>query len=128
MMKFLQQKLLMVLVCTGVVSATTAGLTAQGKVRSRDTGSEMQSGIQGQSSRVEIRGRVSDETGESLPGALVKIKGTSLQTSTDEKGNFTLQAPGTGAVLVISFLGFETMELAAREGVNNIVLRMRNLF
>ena len=116
MIKFLQQKLLLALLCTGVVSASSASLMTHGK--------QPLLALQGKPSLAEIRGRVTDENGEVIAGASVKIKGTNIQTATDDKGNFTFKNANAGSVLVISFLGFETLELTPKEGTNNIVLRV----
>ena len=39
-----------------------------------------------------ITGQITDEKGEGLPGASVAVKGTSIGTNTDSKGNFKTQA------------------------------------
>lgn len=57
-----------------------------------------------------VSGTIIDDTGESLPGVNVVIKGTTSGTTTDLDGNYRLQVDD-GAVLVISFVGFETQEI-----------------
>ncbi len=57
-----------------------------------------------------IRGKVSDEKGEGLPGVSILVKGTQQGTITDENGNFQLDA-SEGAILVLSFVGYETREV-----------------
>ena len=57
-----------------------------------------------------VSGKVTDETGESLPGVNVLIKGTTTGTQTDLDGNYRLQVED-GAVLVYSYVGFETQEI-----------------
>lgn len=57
-----------------------------------------------------ITGTVSDEAGP-LPGASIVIKGTTQGTQTDFDGNFTLEAD-SDAVLVISYIGYHTQEIA----------------
>jgi TonB-linked SusC/RagA family outer membrane protein len=54
-----------------------------------------------------IKGLVSDAQGVPLPSANVVVKGGSASTSTDFDGSFTIQAK-TGAVLEISYIGYET--------------------
>ncbi|WP_282122048.1 SusC/RagA family TonB-linked outer membrane protein [Algibacter mikhailovii] len=49
--------------------------------------------------------------GQPLPGATVLEKGTSNGTSTDFDGNFTINA-GSGATLVISYIGYNAQEIA----------------
>lgn len=58
-----------------------------------------------------IRGKVVDENGAPAPGVSVRIKGTTTGTITDANGNFSVNAPDN-AVLVFSFLGYETQEVA----------------
>jgi TonB-dependent receptor len=60
-----------------------------------------------------IIGRVSDATTKlALPGARVSIPGTSLETFTNQQGDYALSnvAPGRMDV-VVSFVGFETLTL-----------------
>ena len=51
------------------------------------------------------------DDGGPLPGASVKIKGSTTGTSTDANGSFTIQVPSTNAVLVISLIGYKTQEI-----------------
>ena len=67
--------------------------------------------------QVDIHGTVLDDLKEGLPGASVKEKGNATNgTITDMDGKFTLKV-GKGATLVISFIGFETQEVAAQDGM-----------
>ncbi len=59
-----------------------------------------------------ISGRVTDEaTGEPLTGALVSVKGSTLGAVTDLNGRYTISVTPENAVLVFSFLGYETTEI-----------------
>lgn len=58
-----------------------------------------------------VSGRIVDDTGEALIGASVTIKGTSSGTVTDIDGNFSLSV-SDGAVLVVSYVGYATQEIA----------------
>ena len=59
-----------------------------------------------------VSGRIVDgDTGEALIGASVTIKGTSTGTVTDIDGNYSLSV-SDGDVLVISYVGFVTQEIA----------------
>ena len=72
---------------------------------------------------VKITGKVLDQTGETLIGASIKIKGTSEGVTTDENGAFTISVPDD-AVLVISFVGFKTQEIpVAGKTTLNITLQ-----
>lgn len=55
-----------------------------------------------------VTGKVTDDSGEGLPGATVLIKGTSVGTVTDINGDFTLRAPSRRFEIEISFVGFKT--------------------
>ncbi|WP_370089833.1 SusC/RagA family TonB-linked outer membrane protein [Ekhidna sp.] len=57
-----------------------------------------------------VSGKVTDDSGESLPGVNVVIKGTTTGTTTDLDGNYRLSVD-EGATLVFSFVGFETQEV-----------------
>lgn len=59
-----------------------------------------------------VTGRVMDENGEGLPGATVMEKGTTNGTITDVDGRFSLNV-SEGAVLLISFVGYEAAEISA---------------
>ncbi len=58
-----------------------------------------------------IRGTVTSELGEALPGASVLIKGTTVGTVTNIDGNYTLSASPSAQILVFSFIGYETVEV-----------------
>ena len=64
----------------------------------------------------EISGTVVDPAGETVIGATVMEKGTSNGTVTDFDGNFTIKVKD-GAILVISYIGFTTVELPAQDGM-----------
>lgn len=58
-----------------------------------------------------VKGRVTDEKGEGLPGVNILVKGTQQGTSTEANGNFTIDAPGPSTVLVFSFVGYQAQEI-----------------
>ena len=67
--------------------------------------------------QVDVHGTVLDDLKESLPGATVKEKGNENNgTLTDMDGKFTLTV-SKGATLVFSFMGFETQEAVAKDGM-----------
>jgi TonB-linked SusC/RagA family outer membrane protein len=57
-----------------------------------------------------FKGIVKDAGGNPLVGATVAVKGAKQITQTDANGAFTIELPSDDAVLVISYVGFETME------------------
>ena len=68
----------------------------------------------------EISGTVVDATGESVIGATVMEKGTSNGTVTDFDGNFKIKVDA-GKTLVFSYIGFQTQELAAQDGMKVVM-------
>jgi uncharacterized membrane protein len=56
--------------------------------------------------KITVTGTVLDETGQPLPGAIVKVKGTTNASSADVNGKYTINAEETD-VLVFSFLGIQ---------------------
>lgn len=64
-----------------------------------------------------VSGTVKDGSGMPLPGVNVVEKGTSNGTTTDFDGNFDLAAAGD-AVLVFSYVGFETTEIEVNNQSN----------
>lgn len=59
-----------------------------------------------------ISGRVTDETGEGLPGANVVIKGSTIGVTTDLNGNYQLTLPSNAQTLVYSSVGMSTQEVS----------------
>jgi len=73
-----------------------------------------------------ITGRVTDATGAGIPSATIIIKGTKTGTSTNNDGRYTLSAK-SGDVLVISYTGFLSKEIAVGSSANiNIQLAEDN--
>ena len=58
-----------------------------------------------------VSGTVNDATGP-LPGASVLVKGTTNGTQSDFDGNYTLNNVDDSATLVVSYIGFKTLEIA----------------
>lgn len=58
-----------------------------------------------------ISGLVLDEQGQPLPGTTVLVKGTTIGTSTDLEGRYSLTLPTTAKTLVFSFVGMRMEEL-----------------
>lgn len=63
---------------------------------------------------IPVHGVVSATTGETLPGVSIRIKGTTKGTITDIDGNFSLDVPEDGTLL-ISFVGYVTKEISIRD-------------
>lgn len=59
-----------------------------------------------------LSGMVKSETGEGLPGVSVILKNTNTGTTTDVDGKFKLPIPDESAILVFSFVGYLSQEVA----------------
>ena len=73
---------------------------------------------------VPVSGRITGPDGAGLPGVTVLVRGTSVGTSTNSDGAFSLNAP-EGSTLVFSFVGYttQTTTVAAGGGAVNINLK-----
>jgi TonB-dependent starch-binding outer membrane protein SusC len=58
-----------------------------------------------------VNGKVLDENGAPLPGANIRVKGTTNGIATDSDGKFSLDVP-KNAILVISYLGYNSKEVS----------------
>ena len=59
-----------------------------------------------------ISGKITDANRESLPGVNVLLKGTAAGAVTDLDGSFSMEVPSTGGALVVSYIGYRTVEIA----------------
>ena len=59
-----------------------------------------------------VTGKVTDQTGSSLPGVSVVVKGTTTGVITDNSGNFTLTNIPENAILQFSFVGMKAQEVS----------------
>lgn len=72
-----------------------------------------------------VKGKVLDEKGVALGNVSVRVKATSAGTTTDAEGNFSLSIPGKSAVLVFSYVGYNTNEAAVTSG-RPVVIKLEN--
>lgn len=69
-----------------------------------------------------VKGRViARDDGQGIPGAAVKVKGTTGGTLTGADGTFSIKA-GKGTTLTISFIGYVTRDVAVGTGILSITL------
>jgi TonB-linked SusC/RagA family outer membrane protein len=74
-----------------------------------------------------VKGVISDENGQPLPGAVVRLKGTTIGAAAGSKGEFTINVPDDNRVLVISMIGFETQEInVTNDKPLKIILKQRS--
>lgn len=70
-------------------------------------------------SKIMIKGTITArEDGLPLPGAVVKLKGTTTTAIADVNGNFKITIPAENAKLAISFIGYDTKEILVKENDN----------
>ena len=75
---------------------------------------------------VTVRGKVTDENGKALQGVSIQVKGISVGTTTDEKGEFQIELPeNSSEVLVFSFVGMQSQEVNVR-GKTQVNVSLRN--
>ncbi|MFT3827436.1 MAG: SusC/RagA family TonB-linked outer membrane protein [Chitinophagaceae bacterium] len=60
----------------------------------------------------DVKGRITDSTGAGLPGLSITIKGSGLTTVTGEDGSFTLKNLPANAVIVVTGVNIQAMEVA----------------
>ena len=65
---------------------------------------------------------ISQDDGEPVIGATIRVSGTNVGTVTDSNGSFTITCPEGKKVLVISYVGMEPVEVVAKSNMR-IVLR-----
>lgn len=76
----------------------------------------------------DLTGNVTDEDGQPLIGVNIQVKGSSKGTATDLDGNFSLEDIDENAVLVISYVGYQTQEVEVSGRSNlHIVMIMDSL-
>ena len=79
--------------------------------------------LESQSEGIIVKGIISDEMGP-LVGANVALKNSKVGVATNFEGEFTFPQPlEVGAILVVSYVGFESQEFKV-SAKNNIVLKM----
>lgn len=76
--------------------------------------------LSAQTDNREIKGKVTDDGGQPLPGVSVKLKGGSIAAVSNEAGFYTISMPNVSpSVLIFSYIGMKTQEITL--GANNVV-------
>ena len=75
-----------------------------------------------------VTGKVTDESGETLPGVTVLLKGTTNGTVTNIDGEFTLSGVTEGAVLQFSFVGMQSQEITITDQISvNVTMQQETV-
>ena len=61
--------------------------------------------------QINVQGQVMDDSGEPLIGVNIQVQGANTGTSTDFDGNFALEQIDQSAILVFSYVGYQTQEV-----------------
>ena len=72
-----------------------------------------------------IKGKVVDENNQPLPGVTVRLRGTSVATSTDITGNFKISVPAAGGILDFNFIGYSPFSLPVNTATNDVKVAMK---
>ena len=75
----------------------------------------------------EVKGRIYDNLNEPLMGASILVKGTTIGTTTDDKGNYVLQLPYGKNYLKISYIGYQNQEVPVFTNLINVKMVESNL-
>jgi TonB-dependent starch-binding outer membrane protein SusC len=76
---------------------------------------------------VTVKGVVTDEGGEKIPGVGVTVKGTSRGTNTNSNGEFSISGVDAKTVLVFSFVGYRSQEITVGNRTTiNVALSVDN--
>jgi TonB-linked SusC/RagA family outer membrane protein len=71
-----------------------------------------------------VKGIVSDEKGQPLPGVSITLKGAGAKGVTDAKGNYNVRLTAGTGTLVFTFIGYEKTEVAiAGKGSIDVIMR-----
>ncbi len=85
-------------------------------------------GAQNATGQINVKGKVTDSSGASLPGASVSVKDAAIGTITDTNGNFSLSDIPERASLVFSFIGMKSQEIPVNgKSVINAILGVENV-
>jgi TonB family protein len=74
-----------------------------------------------------VSGTVKDDNGKPLEGAVVLCKGTTVGTTSDASGRFALKDVPDDAVLVISYVGFETKAVSVKAAGPDVIAEIHVL-
>ncbi|MFV0606530.1 MAG: TonB-dependent receptor [Niabella sp.] len=71
-----------------------------------------------------VNGQVLDDKGVPLAGVSVLVKGTTIGTTTNQQGNFSLAVPNANAILVFTSVGYADLEYPLN-GANTVTISLQ---
>lgn len=71
----------------------------------------------------QVEGLVFDNEGNALPGVTVAIEGSTIRTSTDINGKYSLTLPANAGNLKYSYVGYKEQNMTVRNGYMNITMQ-----
>ncbi len=71
---------------------------------------------------IPIKGKVVDDKGQPLGGVNVRVKNSLLATVSDDRGDFSIEVPDENAILVLSFIGLQTIEVPVKDNLRPTVI------
>lgn len=71
-----------------------------------------------------LSGVITDDTGSPLPGASIAEKGTANGVISDFDGTFSIAVADSNAVIVITYLGFDSVEVNAADFSDNMTISL----
>ncbi len=74
-----------------------------------------------------VSGRITDQYGEPLPFAMVRVEGSTIGTSTDLDGFYTLNIPQGQNQISVSYIGYNPVTIYVTSSTHNIVLAEKPL-
>lgn len=71
-----------------------------------------------------VSGRITDtQNRDPLVGVTVRVRGTSIGTTSDVSGTYSIQIPSPNSILEFSYIGYETQQSQIHSSVSNVQLR-----
>src|SRR5687768_16279250 len=74
--------------------------------------------------QVNVSGTVTNANNIPVQGASVKLKNSTLGTSTDDNGKFNLTLPGPGGQLEISYIGLKSQTVQVSSSISDLVIKL----
>ncbi|MBB5268757.1 SusC/RagA family TonB-linked outer membrane protein [Algibacter amylolyticus] len=75
--------------------------------------------------QIEVKGVVTDEIGQPLPGANIIEKGTVNGTQSDFDGNFIITTTSENTVLIVSYVGYKTKEVQIQGNKTRLSIKLK---